>query len=159
MRSLIISSLCTKRMTDYLLQLHDDVLINIGEYVGTIYGPETYTRLGLTCQRMMRLLLPNDDASAQTIPNIILSRMEYVKAQRSMPQETTQSNVKIKSLRELAVFEAWSETPLCKDNRIPFEFASVDINESMHDKELKLALISESLVGHTCSIGGVARQR
>ena len=121
-------------MTDYLLQLHDDVLINIGEYVGTIYGPEAYTRLGLTCQRLMRLLLPNDDASAQTIPNIIRSRLAYVRAQRSMSPETTQHNVKIKSLRELAIFETWCETPLCKDNRIPFEFASVDINESMHDK-------------------------
>ncbi len=44
-------------MTDYLLQLHDDALINIGEYAGKIYGPETYTRLGQTCKRMKRLLL------------------------------------------------------------------------------------------------------
>ena len=123
-------------MTEYLLQLHDDALINIGEYVGTIYGPETYTRLGLTCQRMMRLLLEDDDASAQTIQNIIRSRMAYAldRAQRLMSLETPQNNVKIKSLKELAVFEAWCETPLCNDNRIPFPFASVEINESMHDK-------------------------
>ncbi|KAL7493997.1 hypothetical protein ACHAWT_002837 [Skeletonema menzelii] len=124
-------------MTCYLLQLHDDALINVGEYVGTMYGPETYTRLGLTCQRMLRLLLPNDDdASAQTIQNIIRSRMAYAldRAQRSMILETTQNNLKIKSLKELAVFEAWCETPLRNDNRIPFPFASVDINESIHEK-------------------------
>lgn len=124
----------TNKMTDYLLQLHDDALINIGEYTGKIYGPETYTRLGQTCKRMKRLLLPDDDASSQTIiQNIIRSRKAYCTAQRSMSLETTQ-DLTIKSLKELALFEAWCDTPLCDDNRIPFPFASVDIDESMHDK-------------------------
>lgn len=116
-------------MPDYILQLHDDALINIGEYAGKIYGPETYARLGLTCKRMWRLLLPS---SAQTIQNIIRSRMAYCAAEQSMSIETTQ-DLKIKSLRELAVFEAWCETPLHEDNRIPFPYASVEIDESMHE--------------------------
>mmetsp|Transcript_11721 Transcript_11721/g.17963 ORF Transcript_11721/g.17963 Transcript_11721/m.17963 type:complete len:254 (-) Transcript_11721:1308-2069(-) len=117
-------------MTDYLLQLHDDALINMGEYAGKIYGPETYARLGLTCKRMLTLLLPS---SAQTIQNIILSRIAYYVAKRSMPIEAT-LDLNIKSLKELAVFEAWCQTPLHVDNRIPFPYASVDVNESMHEK-------------------------
>lgn len=118
-------------MTDYILQLHDDALINIGEYAGKIYGPETYARLGLTCKRMWRLLLLS---SAQTIQNIIRSRMAYCyAAKRSMSIEAT-LDLNIKALKELAVFEAWCETPLHNDNRIPFPYASVEIDESMHEK-------------------------
>jgi outer membrane protein OmpA-like peptidoglycan-associated protein len=117
-------------MTDYLLQLHDDALISIGEYVGKLYGPETYVRLGQTCKRMKRLLLPDDeDASAQTIQNIIRLRMAHYTAQRLMPRDFS-----INSLKDLAVFETWCETPLHDDNRIPFQFASVNIHEGMRDK-------------------------
>ena len=126
-------------MTDYLLKLHDDAIINIGEYVGKLYGPEAYTKLGQTCKRIRKLLLPEDDSSAQTEQNIIGSRLTH---QPNVPLEITRG-LSITSLKELAVFEAWCETPLHKDNRIPFPFASVEVDESMHDKIYQTMKIME----------------
>lgn len=129
-------------MTDYLLQLHDDALISIGEYVGKLlYGPETYIRLGQTCKRMTRLLLPDDASAAeQIIQNIIRSRMaHYYTAQRllmtppPLKKKSAPQDFSIKTLKHLAVFEAWCETPLHHDNRIP-SFASVEIHQSMQEK-------------------------
>jgi outer membrane protein OmpA-like peptidoglycan-associated protein len=124
-------------MTEFFHLLHDDALISIGEYVGKLYGPEAYTRLALTCRKMKHLLLSNETNSAQTIRNIIQFR---VKAATSSQGDFSI----IRTLEELAIFEQWCKTPLHSSyHHIPFPLASLEVDESMHEKIFAIINIME----------------
>lgn len=114
--------------------LPDDALICIGEYTGRLFGPEAYVCLAQTCTKMKRLLLPDGSASNTVrLQSIIQSRVDhYTSRYRTSPSVT------VRTLEELGVFESWYETPLYLDNRIPFPYASVEVDESMHEKILPI---------------------
>lgn len=131
-------------MTEFFHLLHDDALISIGEYVGKLYGPEAYTQLALTCRKMRQLLLPDENSleeeqtntMSQTIRNIIQLRVEKVTSSRQ--------DFSIKTLEELAIFEQWCTTPLHQNNHhIPFPLASLEVDESMHEKIFAIINIME----------------
>ena len=122
--------------------LHDDVLICIGEYTGKLFGPETYVCLAQTCKKIKGLLLPDENTSEteelQTIQNIIQLRVTHYSSGHG-----ARPNVTVRTLEELGVFESWYETPLYHDNRIPFPYASVEIDDSMHDKIFSVVKLME----------------
>lgn len=123
-------------MPEFSNLLHDDALISIGEYVGKLYGPEAYIPLALTCRKMKHLLLSNETNSSETIRNIIQFRVEKV--------TSSQDDFSIKTLEELAIFEQWCTTPLHSSyHHIPFPLASLEVDESMHEKIFAIINIME----------------
>ena len=133
-------------MAEFFHLLHDDALISIGEYVGKLYGPEAYTQLALTCRKMRQLLLSNETNSMETIRNIIQLRVEKVTSSRH--------DFSIRTLEELAIFEQWCTTPLHQNNghHIPFPLASLEVDESMHEKIFAIINIMERFPSITVQI-------
>ena len=86
---------------------------------------------------MKHLLLSNETNSSETILNIIQFRVEKV--------TSSQHDFSIKTLEELAILEQWCTTPLHQNNghHIPFPLASLEVDESMHEKLFAIINIME----------------
>jgi len=104
--------------------LDDDTLALLIEYAGKLHGPRAAARFGMTCKRLRALL----DAG-----RVIAGRTRCLQRTPGASLTNFGGVDRIKTLENLEVFESWAETRLNCDNRIPFHFASVELNDSTRE--------------------------
>ena len=104
--------------------LDDDTLALLIEYAGKLHGPRAAARFGMTCKRMRTLL----DAR-----RVIAGRTRCLRQTPKAPLTNFGGVDQLKTLENLDAFESWTESRLNYDNRIPFQFASVELNDSTRE--------------------------
>ena len=104
--------------------LDDDTLALLIEYAGKLHGPRTAARFGMTCKRLRTLL----DAR-----RVIAGRTRCLQRTLKAPLTNFGGVDQIKTLENLDIFESWTETRLNYDNRIPFDYASVELDDGARD--------------------------
>ncbi len=134
-------------------QLNDDAIKTIGQYVGVLYGPTAYIHLAQTCKRMRRLLLlsptTEDGGSGSNkgiseVGNQIVRHVIYSRVYHSISFESSSDTLHkprirylkhMHTLEQLSIFEYWRQTTnFIHDNRIPFPFASTEIEADMQER-------------------------
>ena len=104
--------------------LDDDTLALLIEYAGKLHGPRAAARFGMTCKRLRTLL----DAR-----RVIAGRTRCLQRTLKAPLTKFGGVDQIKTLENLDVFESWTETRLNYDNRIPFDYASVELDDGARE--------------------------